>query len=83
MIRLFHVTKSYGPGPPALNDINLRVDKGEFVFIMGPSGAGKTTLLRLLFCKVVLPAACDLPPVNYNGGSPRRGHLNIFDRPAR
>ncbi|HEX9758782.1 MAG TPA: cell division ATP-binding protein FtsE [Nitrospiria bacterium] len=50
MIQMFHVTKSYGHGPPALNDINLYVEKGEFVFIMGPSGAGKTTLLRLLFC---------------------------------
>ncbi len=49
MIQLFHVTKSYGPGPPALKDINLHVEKGEFVFITGPSGAGKTTLLRLLF----------------------------------
>ena len=33
----------------ALNDVNLRVREGEFVFVSGPSGAGKTTLLRLIF----------------------------------
>lgn len=48
MIRLFHLFKSFGPNT-ALNDINLRVGKGEFVFVSGPSGAGKTTLLRLIF----------------------------------
>ncbi|MBN1573648.1 MAG: cell division ATP-binding protein FtsE [Deltaproteobacteria bacterium] len=49
MIRLYHVYKNYGTGVDALSDINLHVDRGEFVFITGPSGAGKTTLLKLLF----------------------------------
>jgi cell division transport system ATP-binding protein len=50
VIQLFHVTKSYPGDPPVLDDITLRVEKGEFVWLTGPSGAGKTTLLRLLFC---------------------------------
>lgn len=49
MIQLFHVSKYYARRP-ALFDINLQIDKGDFVILMGPSGAGKTTLLRLLFC---------------------------------
>lgn len=48
MIQLFHVTKNFGANV-ALSDISLRIRKGEYVFITGPSGAGKTTLLRLLF----------------------------------
>ncbi len=48
MIQLFHLSKKYG-SHIALDDINLRIEKGEFVFVTGPSGAGKTTLLRLLF----------------------------------
>jgi cell division transport system ATP-binding protein len=49
MIELRHVAKSYAPDTAALKDITLSVNKGEFVFLTGPSGAGKTTLLRLLF----------------------------------
>ena len=51
MIELYHVVKRYpGQERPALDDVNITIDKGEFCFLMGPSGAGKTTLLRLLFC---------------------------------
>lgn len=50
MIQLFHVSKAYPGDPPVLQDINLNVEKGEFVFLTGPSGAGKTTLLKLIFC---------------------------------
>lgn len=49
MIQLFHVTKTYPPGSPALVDITLSIETGQFVFLTGPSGAGKTTLLKLLF----------------------------------
>lgn len=48
MIQIYRVTKSFGANT-ALQDIGLRIRKGEFVFITGPSGAGKTTLLRLIF----------------------------------
>ncbi|SRR5712692_1335646 len=49
MIQLFRVSKIYPPNYPAVKDINLQIEKGEFVFLSGPSGAGKTTLLKLLF----------------------------------
>ena len=50
MIQMFHVEKAYPGDPPVLHDINLAVEKGEFIFLTGPSGAGKTTLLKLIFC---------------------------------
>ncbi len=50
MITLKNVTKIYeeGNGVPALNKVNIHIDEGEFVFIVGDSGSGKSTLISLL-----------------------------------
>ncbi len=48
MIHTIEVTKVHGKHV-ALRDVNMRVESGEFVFLVGPSGAGKSTLLRLLY----------------------------------
>ncbi len=48
MLRFVGVYKSYTPPNYALQNINFTVEKGEFVFVTGPSGAGKTTIIRLI-----------------------------------
>ena len=48
MIEFKDVTKEYSKGIAALNGVNLKIEKGEFAFIVGDSGSGKSTLIRLL-----------------------------------
>ena len=48
MITFDHVSKEYVEGVPALHDVSLHIDAGEFVFITGESGSGKSTLIKLL-----------------------------------
>lgn len=48
MIKLEKVSKKFGNGVFGLCDISITVDKGEFIFLVGPTGAGKTTIFRLL-----------------------------------
>ena len=59
MIESYRLSKLYSRGVYALRDLSLTIDKGEFIFLTGPSGAGKTTFLRLLL-REDLPSDGDL-----------------------
>ena len=48
MIELINVTKEYDNGTLALDGVNLKIENGEFVFLVGSNGAGKTTITKLL-----------------------------------
>jgi cell division transport system ATP-binding protein len=49
MIKLTNVTKVYKTGVCALNDVNLTINEGEFVYVIGTTGAGKSTFIKLLY----------------------------------
>ena len=52
MIRFIDVYKEYDNGTKALKGVNVRIDDGEFVFLVGPSGSGKSTLIKLITAEI-------------------------------
>ena len=79
MISLEHVSKSYAAGIPALNDVNVTIDDGEFVFVVGDSGSGKSTLIKLLL-KELEPSEGTISVNGHKLNKIRRRHIPKFRR---
>ncbi|MFZ5776045.1 MAG: cell division ATP-binding protein FtsE [Thermodesulfobacteriota bacterium] len=83
LVELINVTKVYPPDVVALEDISLRVDKGDILFLTGKSGAGKTTLLKLLCCiespssGEIIMAGCDLAKLKPAGVQRMRQKIGV------
>ena len=54
MIRFIDVYKEYDNGTKALKGVNMRIDDGEFVFLVGPSGSGKSTIIKLITGEIAM-----------------------------
>lgn len=79
MILLEDVNKTYSQGAPALNGISLKIEKGEFVFIVGNSGSGKSTLIKLLL-KELEPTKGRICVNNRDLGKMKRREVPRFRR---
>lgn len=74
MIELEHVTMTYPGGMTALKDVNINIEKGEFVFIVGSSGSGKTTLIKLLL-KEIEPTEGKINVAGYDYSTIKRKNI--------
>ena len=79
MIELKDVTKEYSKGISALNGINLKIEQGEFVFIVGDSGSGKSTLIKLIM-KELEPTSGTIIVIGHNLGRMRHRKVPMYRR---
>ena len=79
MIEFKNVSKKYKNGTHALENINLKVNDGEFVYIMGPTGSGKSTLIKLLDGEEV-PTAGSVTVNGINVGRLRKSKVYLYRR---
>ena len=79
MIELNEVTKEYSKGVAALNGVNLKIEQGEFVFIVGDSGSGKSTLIKLIM-KELEPTSGTIVVNGHNLGRMRHRKVPMYRR---
>lgn len=79
MITLQNVSKSYVEGIPAIKNISLKIEQGEFVFIVGDSGSGKSTLIKLLL-KELEPTSGKITVLGQNLGRMKRRQIPKYRR---
>ncbi|WP_283674875.1 cell division ATP-binding protein FtsE [Butyricicoccus sp. Marseille-Q5471] len=79
MIRMTDATVVYDNGIRAVNKASLRIDEGEFVFLVGASGSGKTTLIKLLTAEV-RPSEGKVLVNNYNIGDIKKRKIPYLRR---
>ncbi len=79
MIELKEVTKEYSKGIAALNGVNLTIEQGEFVFIVGDSGSGKSTLIKLIM-KELEPTAGTITVNGFNLNKMKHRKIPLYRR---
>ncbi|MCI8651229.1 MAG: cell division ATP-binding protein FtsE [Oscillospiraceae bacterium] len=79
MIRLLDIQKTYDNGTKALKGVSLRIDDGEFAFLVGPSGSGKSTIIKLITGEIH-PSAGRIMVNGYNLTSIRVNQLPYMRR---
>lgn len=79
MIECINVFKRYKNGTNALYDINIKIEQGEFVYIIGPTGSGKSTLIRVLDGEEV-PSKGNAKVCGIDVGSLKRKQVPIYRR---